>query len=533
MVAPSGRPGPLASSVPNSPEPKLFGFVFFGLLAALVWAPLPLGSNRPWAASFLSLWLFALWGALLLGSLWRPQWALLWLPRLKRAWLPLALLAGFAAVAALQLLPWPPALRAALLPLALPPESIAPGLAALPGPLTLDVAATQRHLLSSLGYLAAFALVVCTVNTPRRAQWLLGGLVAAGVLQALLAVALYAGGGHYQFFFYEFRQGGRASGSFPNPDHLAGHMELCLAAGLGLMMAQFSAQASSQPRHAQAARAWLLTAFDFILSTKMLLRLMLVIMVIALVMTHSRMGNGAFFLAMLLAGGLVAALSPRLRKPALWLVLSMVVVDVFIIGQWVGLERVVARVSGTVATEEARLEAGLDTVRNYREETLEARMEAPKAALGLLEDAPWLGHGAGSFFAAFPPFKTERVYPNYFEHAHNDYAQVGAETGALGLALWLGLGLASALVALLLLRDATPSAARGLGLAATVALLALGLHSLVDFNLQIPANALSFTCLLAGAWAGRQMKGPKASRRSQRSASSSIRSRNTRQFEDV
>jgi hypothetical protein len=35
-----------------------------------------------------------------------------------------------------------------------------------------------------------------------------------------------------------------------------------------------------------------------------------------------------------------------------------------------------------------------------------------------------------------------------------------------------------------------------------MAIVALGIHGTVDFNLQIPANALTFTVILALAWSG-------------------------------
>ena len=41
---------------------------------------------------------------------------------------------------------------------------------------------------------------------------------------------------------------------------------------------------------------------------------------------------------------------------------------------------------------------------------------------------------------------------------------------------------------------------RGLSFAAMMGILALMIHSAVDFNLQIPANALTFMLLLAFAW---------------------------------
>ena len=41
---------------------------------------------------------------------------------------------------------------------------------------------------------------------------------------------------------------------------------------------------------------------------------------------------------------------------------------------------------------------------------------------------------------------------------------------------------------------------RGMGFAATMAVVALMMHSTVDFNLQIPSNALLFVVVLALAW---------------------------------
>ena len=41
---------------------------------------------------------------------------------------------------------------------------------------------------------------------------------------------------------------------------------------------------------------------------------------------------------------------------------------------------------------------------------------------------------------------------------------------------------------------------RGMGFAATMAIVALLIHSAVDFNLQIPANAAMFVVMLALGW---------------------------------
>jgi O-antigen ligase len=386
------------------------------------------------------------------------------------AWAPLGLLAGLAGLVALQL--------------------------CLPGG-TADVFQTRQYLLRTLLYAGAFGLTLAAARSRLDARWVLMGLVLSGVLQALLAVVLFSVSGEYLLFFTSFLQGGRATGTYPNPDHLAGLMELCLAAGLGLMVTQFS----NDGPPVRTTKQRLLALLKFVMSRKMLLRLMLVVMVIALVMTHSRMGNGAFFVSLMLVGALVAWRSVKLRQPALWLIASMVVVDVFVIGQLIGLDKVVTRLNGTEVSLQEPAEPGADGAPlppgPPKEETLEQRLRPARATLQLVQQKPWLGHGAGTFETVFPQARTPDVLAMPFDHAHNDYVQQAAEVGLLGLLLWVGVGLLAGWRALRLLADDQPRQSRGVAVACLVALACLGLHSVVDFNLQIPANAFSFSVLLA------------------------------------
>lgn len=482
---------------PEAPGPRLQALGFGGLVVALIWAPWPLGSNRPWAVALLAALVWASVVLAAVGAVWRApvqararaQAQPPLLPTLvPAAWLPLGALLGFAGLVVLQLLP---------------------GLGPNGGMLSIDPFHTRRYLLTTLLYLGGWLLVLLTVNTRERAEKLLAALLAAGVLQALGAVLLYSAGGHYELWYAQFDQGSRATGTFVNPDHLAGYMELTLSAGLGWLLAQLGNGQADPHAH---WRTRVVAGLAFVMSGKMLLRLLLVVLVITLVMTHSRMGNGAFFIAMGLTGALVALRSQRLRRPALWLVASMAVVDLFIVGQWVGLERVVQRLQDTAeASSDAIAGFGLANAQPPREESLAQRWEVPRLSLQLVAEKPVLGHGGGTYYTAFPPLKRAGL-PWHWDHAHNDYVQVACDMGLLGLALGLAVGVATAWRAAQLLRDNVHRVNRGLGVAATMALCTLGLHSMVDFNLHIPANALTFTVILAAVWAlpgaqnGRQRK---------------------------
>jgi O-antigen ligase len=460
---------------------------FVGLLVMLAWVPLPLASNRGWAVALLSLVLCSLL-LLVLATAWvagvSPVHTSHAQQNNRPPWVPLALLAAYTALVAFQLLPLPEGLRAWL----------APGSTG-PGPVSVDPFATGGTLLLCGAYLSAFALVVLLVRSEERLRWLLLVVVGSGVFQAIVATFLFSQRDGYEFLFMRFPPGDRATGTFASFDHLAGYMEICLALGLGLML-------SSVAANGRAPAGWrnnLVQTLQFVMSAKMLVRLLLITMVIALVLTRSRGGNAAFFIALFVTGALVAWRSPQLRRLTLIVVTSMLVIDLLIIGQWVGLDKVVQRLQGTALTienAEAREDRGLNL---RREETIEERLFAAEYTLNMVKERPLLGFGGGSFYVAFPRFKGEHPL-GFYDHAHNDYVEVAATTGLLGLGLLLSLCAAAFWRAVRALDDKNPPLARGMAAGVVMAITSLAIHSVVDFNLQIPANALTFTTVLALAW---------------------------------
>jgi O-antigen ligase len=104
---------------------------------------------------------------------------------------------------------------------------------------------------------------------------------------------------------------------------------------------------------------------------------------------------------------------------------------------------------------------------------------------------PVLGTGLGTIQLVYPPYET--LYDGKIvNHSHNDYLEALAETGILG-----GLCCAWFLAVLLLtalrsLQEKQLSFAVALRLAGLVACCGFLVHSLVDFNLHIPANAYLF-----------------------------------------
>lgn len=419
-------------------------------LLTLVWLPLPIGSNRDWSAGMLIVLVSVL------GMLWSLRQLQTSAQPLRQnrplmAALPMAalLLLGQLWVAAQWLLG-----------------------------LTQDNGATYQYLMLGLSYCVLFIVVVSLFNTRKRLTLLLGTLIVSGTFQAFWGAFMTLSGVEWLLTSPKTSYLGVATGTFVNRNHLAGYLEMTLACGIGLLLALRDGKPFS----------WT-NLLELLMGPKARLRLALVIMVIALVMTHSRMGNAAFFASLLLVGGIFVLVEKKNRLRNSLILASLVVIDILVISQYFGLERLKDRLLNT------RLH---DVVVDGEvvQQANEVRDDVFGYAIPLLKERPVTGQGAGSFEAVFPQYPGNDIRL-HFDHAHNDYLQFGIEFGLLGtlplvafvlLALWYGLRA-------LWRRESVYRS--GVGFGASMGIIALLIHSASDFNLQIPANAATLVTLCA------------------------------------
>jgi len=466
-------------------------WAFNGLLCLVVWLPLPLASNRSWAIGILVA-IVALLSATI-ALTWRRDLPVL-LATLSPYRLPVALLGAFVACSFLQITPLPPSWVALLSPNSFQVQQAA-DLGAAGAPMYLSLEVYQSRIMASLScaYFFTFVLVLLLVRDTSRLDRLAQVLVWSGLLQAVAGVLLFSVDAHYRLFFYEL-QHDNVLGTFVNRNHFAGYMEMTLAVGIGLMLARLG---NSEPSYS-GWRHRVVAGMAFLLGPKMRLRIMLVIMVIALVLTRSRMGNTAFFASMLIVGLVSLPLSWRAAPATIALIVSLVIVDVVLVGTWVGLDKVVSRL------DETTLSAGGGNVGKvingkYVEDSVEERLLPARYALHLIADFPVFGTGGGSFYTSFTRYRPPEI-AGYYDHAHNDYAEIASNDGLLAAGLLALLVLSSLVMSVKIMIKRRVSLVRGIAFGAMMSIVALAIHSSVDFNLQIPANALTFVIILALAW---------------------------------
>jgi O-antigen ligase len=343
--------------------------------------------------------------------------------------------------------------------------------------ISLDAGATEDRAMLTLSCFCILYLMGELITTRKRLQIFCYTIVLSGCFQAIYGVMMVLTGTEYLFLTPKTTYFGNATGTFVNRNHLAGYLEMTLAVGVGLLLGLRDKPAAATFDFLRIIRM----ISQILLSQIAIVRVMLILMVIGLIMTHSRMGNAAFFNALLITGGIAMISSNKFRKPGFYAILiSIILLDILILGSVFDISQVVDRMENT----------GLNT---------ETRDEVVKYGLTMLPDFWLTGSGAGTFAYVFP-YYAKQYFGVFYDFAHNDYLQIFLEFGLLGMLPLVSYTVLGLIRGGIILRSGQSGLVRGMGFTAVMAGISLIIHSAVDFNLQIPANIVLFVAVLRLPW---------------------------------
>jgi O-antigen ligase len=302
-----------------------------------------------------------------------------------------------------------------------------------------------------------------------------------------LALALFALVQHFTWngSFYWLRQASThvtsPFGPFVNRNHFAGYMEMLIPLPLAIVITRAGSK-DLRIFHLFAAAMMAIAAVAS-LSRGGMISLVAELIFLALMSIrrshYAEMINGARpyrKLAFVIH-----------RSAFVLLVLVAILAGVY----WTGPERVIDRVARTnVVSEDLQSETFFTSRGWIWQDTFE-----------MFRANPIVGVGLGAYETAYPIYSRDdgaaTLGTSYVvDRAHNDYLQVLADTGVIGaaLALWFIISLFQALF-----RGSKSSdpLLQALGLGGGAGIFGLLTHSLFDFNLQLPSNALLFLLLAA------------------------------------
>jgi O-antigen ligase len=326
-----------------------------------------------------------------------------------------------------------------------------------------------------LAYLAAFVLAAYAFDARESKNVLTSGLIVLGSLEAAYGIVQYLTGYQKIFGFTKQFYIDDATGTYINRNHFAGFLELVIP--FAAMVVFYNLQSLSG-HGAPESRRLRGDRYSLPAHTPILFYVSIVVLLlIAVVFSRSRMGIFSV-LASLILMAFLGRLGGGRRA---WMVITLLVIACSMTyAVWIGLDPVISR---------------FQTLTSSALDDPSGRVAIWKQASGIIKDHPTVGTGLGTFGVAFRRYQTTAL-DFLVDHAHNDYLEVATDTGVLGAGL-LFIPIIGLLVKMILAYlEAHNPYRRSVLLACIGGSAALLIHSVTDFNLQIPANALLFAVIL-------------------------------------
>ncbi|MEK6302031.1 MAG: O-antigen ligase family protein [Acidobacteriota bacterium] len=350
--------------------------------------------------------------------------------------------------------------------------------------LSLDVEATRSALLVLFFLLVSLLIAANFFASRARKLALANFLIVWGLAMALFAlVQHFTWNGRFYWLRTLTAESAMPFGPFVNRNHFAGYMEMLAPLPVAMVLARAPGR-----------------------DVRLLYIFAAAMMAIAGIVSLSRGGmislaGELVFIAVVSAGrvdvggrrtaegenGLASSLFVPRPAALILLLAGVLVAGVF----WIAPDTVVDRITGQIAGREAR----------HAETFFISRGWIWRDTLAMIRANPLTGAGLGAYETAYPIYSQDdgavalgRSYT--VDRAHNDYLQVVAEFGVAGGALagWF---------IVLIFRAVGRGAkshdplSRALAIGGGAGIFGILIHSLVDFNLQLPSNALLFLVLVA------------------------------------
>lgn len=475
---------------------KLAGFldaeIEKGILFLLIFTPLAFGGVQDWSTAVMEIAAFVIFGAWLLKKGIEERTAACNGPAADAAksghaeteintpknqmFLPVA---AVIALVVFQVVPLPPDALALASPSTAALYDRVFGQGAW-GWRTLSVfpEATVAELYKLLAYAAVFVVVVSHCRTRERIRRIAGAIIAMGCFLSVFAVVQKLTWNGMLYWIYPVRQGISSSrdyiwGPYINHNHFAGYLEMAIPLAMGLIMYK-SSEATSRLSGSFLTRMSRISSHrDF--PGMAMLALCIVIMSGALFASLSRGGILGFTAGVLFFIVMMRTRRSLKKKTGIIIAIVIVLTATVVVSSW---DRIEDRFGEIGNTWEIK------------------RVHVWHDSLAMARDFPLFGTGFGTFIRAYPRYQNR--YANIvFEHAENDYIEILTDLGAAGFAisaLWTALFTRRVIRSWLERHNAFSLSMGAGGLAACTA---LAVHSLTDFNLRIPANALTL-CVIAG-----------------------------------
>lgn len=342
----------------------------------------------------------------------------------------------------------------------------------LSGHLSVNPNATLKGAAHLLVYASVFWLTFHLTRTSERAWATIHAITWIGCAYALYGVAVYMAGNDWIVIYPKWAYRESLTSTFVNRNSYATFAGLTLLCAIAAWLNHFKAFFALK----HPLRSKIVLIVEEIFAKAGFKTFAVIAIAMALLLSASRGGVASSSIGLLVLG-LLHLRQKRLSLKQLGVLLASSVLAATIIFSASG-----NHLSKRLPNEQI-------------DSSFESRNEIYQTTWGAIMVSPWKGTGFGTFENVFPAFRAaDTDVLVLWDKAHNTYLENALE---LGLPAAFLLNLAIALVAFQCLRGAIirkrDKLLPTLGVSATVL---VGLHSLVDFSLQIPAVSILYACIM-------------------------------------
>lgn len=318
---------------------------------------------------------------------------------------------------------------------------------------------TNTKLLLYLSYGAFFIMTADYIRSRKQIKMFFWIVFAVALIESTIGLLQYIASGAIV----------PASGTYVNPNHFAGLLLLVLPLFLGYLTYLWTKKAERRSRWDKSIK--------FAVSTPLLILFSISFMAVSMILSQSRGAIFSFAASIVVFAALISRHKNRI--PIKWLI-GVFFIIIVLYSLWIGLDPVIEKFSAY-------------------EEDLPKRTYIWKDTIDIIKDFPIFGAGLGNFGLAYTLYKKEASWPLMYNHAHNDYLELAAETGLIGLILVLWAIIAFSRKAAENLGDYLPQKdplRYYLFLGCLSGMFGMLIHAITEFNFQIPSNTYYFTFLL-------------------------------------
>jgi len=455
------------------------------IILLLIFTPIAFGSMEIWAFSLMELGIFLI---IILGTL---HWAFRKPsgvdnqndPIFSRMWtFPAIFLGLFLLLILFQMLPLPAGLlkilsqktyafRLGFSSFSFEPSASSSVRSLEPSPLSFPLSfvpfVTQIEFFKWFALIVLFLFLLKWKGFGKGKSTLIAVIMFIGILESLYGMIEFFSGHKHILHVEASSLISSVSGTFINRNYFAGYLLMVIPLAIGYI---FYRESFNEDISVGWHRR--LSSLD---GKTYFLVFGVILMILGLLFSASRMG----ILSLLLSFTAVALL---FRNPERGQKLSKT--PIFILGLallWgavIGLDAVISRFFAV-------------------SEGFKSRWEIWANTLQIIKDFPLMGSGLGTFTQVFPAYRSFHI-EGLVTHAENDFLQLASETGLVGMGLLIIAFLFLFYKAFSGIRKLSPEDSRRyIGIGGLVGILALLIHSNVERNIQVPANAFLFLVILA------------------------------------